>query len=188
MFNNPFDSFHKTVGKAKKEREQLDRLLTVSTPGELALVALTAFVLLVFAAWLLFGSVARNVTVDALLFEPSAYVPDAVPARQAMVLAESDLAREVSPGTPVVLEVVLINGQTRSLKGRVANAGPVEVDIPVLSRLPPPSGLPLVPSMTSLRVVLDEALDFASLDRAGCRIVIELGSQSPLAFFAQRPS
>ena len=67
VFNNPFDSFHKTVGKAKKERERLDRLLTVSTPGELALVAVTGLVLLLFVAWLLFGTVARSVTVEGVL-------------------------------------------------------------------------------------------------------------------------
>ena len=45
MFNNPFDSFHNTVAEAKQEREQLDRLLTISTPRERLLVAAIALLL-----------------------------------------------------------------------------------------------------------------------------------------------
>ena len=39
MFNSPFGSFQDTVAAAKEEREQLDRLLTISTPRERLLVA-----------------------------------------------------------------------------------------------------------------------------------------------------
>ena len=60
MFNNPFSSFHDTVAAAKEEREQLDRLLTISTPRERLLVVGIALLLVILAAWLFLGSVARR--------------------------------------------------------------------------------------------------------------------------------
>ena len=57
MFNNPFDSFHNTVAQAKEEREQLDRLLTISTPRERLLLGVIVLSLVVLAAWLFFGNV-----------------------------------------------------------------------------------------------------------------------------------
>ena len=70
MFNNPFDSFHNTVAEAKEERERLDRLLTISTPRERLLVVGVAVLLLVLAAWLLLGGVARTVGVVGVLVDP----------------------------------------------------------------------------------------------------------------------
>lgn len=72
MFNNPFDSFHNTVAEAKEEREQLDRLLTISTPRERLLVAVIAVTLVVVVGWLLFGNVARSLAVEGVLSSPTA--------------------------------------------------------------------------------------------------------------------
>ena len=67
MFNNPF---HKVVAETKDGREQLDRLLRISAPNERIVLAAVALVVLAFAAWLLFGTVVRSVTVDGVLIEP----------------------------------------------------------------------------------------------------------------------
>ena len=50
MFNSPFNSFHDTVAEAKEEREQLDRLLTISTPRERLLVAAIGLLLIALRA------------------------------------------------------------------------------------------------------------------------------------------
>ena len=68
MFNNPFDSFHDTVAKAKEEREELDRLLTISTPSERVLVGAIAVLMLILGAWLFLGSVDRTAAIDGVLW------------------------------------------------------------------------------------------------------------------------
>ena len=67
MFNNPLNSFHEIVAEAKEEREQLDRLLTISTPRERLLVVAIALVLGILLAWLFFGSVSRSLVVEGVL-------------------------------------------------------------------------------------------------------------------------
>ena len=74
MFNNLFDSFHDTVAEAKEEREQLNRLLMISTPWERLLVAVISLLMFMLAAWLVFGNVSRNVVVDGILVEPAEVV------------------------------------------------------------------------------------------------------------------
>lgn len=181
MFDNPFDSFHKTVGKAKKEREQLDRLLTISTPGEIALVAATAGVLLLFVSWLLFGSVARSVTAEGVLAAPGEPSPADSAQLQAVVWLEKDLARQIEAGMPALLAIKMPGGETRSLEGEIATLDSVPLVDAVASLEPAP---PV--TLHRVHIALDESADPASLGGAECRIVIELGSLSPLAFFARR--
>lgn len=183
MFDNPFDSFHKTVGKAKKEREQLDRLLTISTPGELALVALTAFVLLAFAAWLVFGSVTRSVTVAGVLVEPGEQLPGESPPLQAAVWLQRDLARQIQAGMPALIEVAMTGGESQRLDGEVARV----VAVPFADGSAPFESVAPV-MMHRIHITLDEGPDSVSPEGRECRIVIELGRLSPFAFFARRPS
>ena len=183
MFDNPFDSFHKTVGKAKREREQLDRLLTISTPGELALVAVTAFVLLVFVAWLLFGSVTRSVTVAGVLVEPGEQLLGESPPLQAVVWLQRDLARQIEAGMPVLIEVVMTDGESQRLGGEVARVAAVPF---ANGSAPFEPAAPVM--MHRVHIALDEGLDSVSPYGPACRIVIELGRPSPFAFFARRPS
>lgn len=180
MFNNLFDSFDKTVGKAKKEREQLDRLLTISTPGEIALVALTAVVLLAFLGWLFFGDVARSVTLDAVLVEPGEQLAGDRPPLEAVVWLEPETARQITVGLPALLEVSMTDGEARSFKGSVAAV----VSLPLSAGLEPLGSASPV-SMNRVRIVLDEGIEFASIDGAKCRIAVEIDRQSPVAFFAR---
>lgn len=183
MFNNPFDSFHKTVGEAKKERERLDRLLTVSTPGELALVAVTGVVLLLFAAWLFFGTVAHSVTLEGVLVESDERYPANRSSLQAVVWLERGLGRQIEAGMPASLEVDMTDGRARKYDGMVLSLAAVP---PANGAAPFESAAPV--TMHRLHVALEQGREFASADGPGCRIVIELGSQSPLAFFVRRQS
>ena len=180
MFNNLFDSFDKTVGKAKKEREQLDRLLTISTPGELALVALTALVLIAFLAWLLFGSVARSVTLEGVLVEPGEQLAEDRPPLEAVVWLEPEMARQITVGLPALLEVTMTDGEAHSLEGSVAAV----VSVPLSAGLEPLGSASPV-SMNRVRIALDDGIAFASIDGAKCRIAVEIDRQSPFAFFAR---
>lgn len=180
MFTNLFDSFDKTVGKAKKEREQLDRLLTVSTPGEIALVALTAVVLIAFLAWLFFGSVARSVTLDGVLVEPGEQLLEDRPPLEAVAWLDPETARRITVGLPALLEVSMAGGEARSLKGSVAAVA----SLPLSAGLEPLGSASPV-AMNRVRITLDEGIEFASIDGARCRIAVEIGRQSPFAFFAR---
>ena len=183
MFNNPFDSFHDTVAEAKEEREQLDRLLTISTPRERLLVAGVALVLLVLAAWLAFGSVARSVAVDGLLVEPGANPSAGNRPVQALVWLESDVAPRIEAGMPAEIELTTTDGEADTLGGRVVTIAAVRL----FEEL---AGVESAAPMTvhHVAIALDEGIDFGSLAGRECRIVIELGRQSPAALFGMTRS
>lgn len=67
MFSNPFESFHNTVAEAKDEREQLDQLLTISTPRERLLLALILIFVATLSAWLTFGVMSHTVSVHGFV-------------------------------------------------------------------------------------------------------------------------
>ena len=180
MFNNPFDSFHNTVAEAKEEREQLDRLLTISTPRERLLVAVIALALVILAAWLLFGSVSRSLAVDGVLVESGAEGNASV---QALVWVRSDIAPQIEAGAPVLIELAPGDGDAQALDGEVAAIAAVPLaDVPATLE----SSAPL--SVLRVDIALDEDLDVGSLAARQCRIVIELGRQSPAALFGMRQS
>ena len=181
MFNNPFDSFHNTVAQAKEEREQLDRLLTISTPRERLLVAVIAASLVILAAWLFLGSVARSIAVDGVLVEPGKNSLENDRTVQALVWIESDVAPRIRTGMRAVINVAAADGEAGRLDGEVSKISAV----PWPGRLAPlASAGPM--SVHRVAVALDEGLDFASLAGRECRIVIELGRQPPVALFRMR--
>ena len=181
MFNNPFDSFHNTVAEAKEEREQLDRLLTISTPRERLLVSVVALALIVLAAWLFFGSVARSVAVDGVLVEPGIHRLEGKRFLQALVWVESEVAPQIEAGMPAVIELAATDAKADTLDGEVT----------AIAAVPLPDGLAAFESagpasVHRVEIALDEGFDAASLAGRKCRIVIELGRQSPVALFGMR--
>ena len=183
MFNNPFDSFHDTVVEAKEERERLDRLLTISTPRERLLVAVIGLSLLALAAWLVFGSIARGVSVEGVLVEPGENRVDGNRSVQALVWVDSDIAPQIEAGMPAVIELTATDGEADTLHGVVA----AMAAIPVSDRLAPfESAAPA--SVHRLDITLDEDSEPAALASGECRIFIELGTQSPIALFILRRS
>ena len=124
MFNNPFDSFHNTVAEAKEEREQLDRLLTISTPRERLLVAVIALLLFILAAWLFFGSMARSLAVDGVLVEPGENLLEGNRTVQVLVWARSDVAPHIKAGMPAVIELEKSDGQATHSTERLQKSPP----------------------------------------------------------------
>ena len=183
MFNNPFDSFHNMVAEAKEEREQLDRLLTISTPHERMLVAAIAGLLALLLAWLLFGSVARSLTLDGVLAGTGERALTHESSLQAMVWVKRDVAAQIQVGQPARIEFSDADGHVHTLAGEVARIS----TLPLSEFLAMFEGrAPL--SVHRLTVLLDERPEIASPARRECQIVIEVGRQSPVARLRMRPS
>ena len=173
MFNNPFGSFHDTVAEAKEEREQLDRLLTVSTPRERLLVVAIALLLCILSAWLFFGSVARSLAVDGVLVEKRENSPGGGRTVRVLVWVESGIAPRIEAGMPVVIEPAAADGETVALRGEVR----------AISAVPFSGEAAATVSLRRVDIALEESVDLNTLAGRKCRIVIELGRQSPIALF-----
>ena len=181
MFNNPLDSFHNTVAEAKEEREQLDRLLTISTPRERLLVTVIAALLVILAVWLFFGNVTRSVTVNGIVLEPAATSLAADRSVQAVVWAASDVAPRIETGMRALIELHRADGEADALDGKIV----------AISSVPLPERLATLDSTApvSIRRVgisLDKTVDIAPFAGRECRIVIETGRQSPIALVLTR--
>lgn len=178
MFNSPLDSFHNTVAEAKDEREQLDRLLTISTPRERLLVVGIALLLCILLAWLFFGSVARSLAVEGVLAKPDIASPDRDRSVQALVWIEGDVASDINAGMPAIIELALAGGDPGKLDGVIETISPAPLSEELATVA---SAAPV--SVYRVDITLDERLDFASLAGSRCRIVIELDNKAPVAFF-----
>lgn len=183
MFNNPFDSFHNMVAEAKEEREQLDRLLTISTPRERLLVGVIGLVLAILVGWLFFGNVARSVALEGVLVEPGESLAEAGRSVQALVWVESDVASGIEPGMPAVLELVRADGEAQTLRGQIEAIGAVRLSEPAAAFA---RAAPVSPHRIGIR--LDDSSGFALVADNDCRITIDLGSQAPAALFGLRRS
>ena len=171
MFNNPFGSFQHTVAEAKAEREQLDRLLTISTPRERLLVSLVALLLVIFSAWLFFGSVSRTVAVEGVIVSPGDNG-----SVQALIWVDGDLAAAIGSGMPAIMAIGMDDGRTATLDGEVS----------AVSAVPPPEEIAAFNSVAPVSayridITLTESLPLSSVAGMECRIVIELGTHSPVA-------
>ena len=183
MFNNPLDSFHNTVAEAKKEREQLDRLLTISTPRERLLVAVIAALLVILAIWLFFGTVSRGIAVNGVLVEPDLTSLAGNRAVQAVVWVSSDVAPLVEPGMRALIELHEADEGTGALYGKIAAIS----EVPLSGRLATlESTVPV--SVQRVSISLDESAHVLPPAGRECRIVIEIGTQSPIALLLARRS
>ena len=171
MFNNPFGSFQATVAEAKEEREQLDRLLTISTPRERLLIALVALLLLAFSAWLFLGNVSRTVAVEGVIAGPGGNR-----SLTALIWVDADLATVIGAGMPAVVEIGMDEGGTATVEGEVS----------AVAAVPPSDGTAALGaaapvSAYGIEIVLTGSLPRLPVAGTECRIVIELGTHSPVA-------
>ncbi|MDE2658614.1 MAG: hypothetical protein OXI45_00190 [Acidobacteriota bacterium] len=183
MFNNPFDSFHNTVAEAKEEREQLDRLLTVSTPRERLLVGAIALLLLGLTAWFLLGDVGRSLSVDGVLVEPGRNLSAGRRSVQALVRLDPGVAPHIKAGMAAAIELRLADGEAETLDGELST----------ISAVPLSEGLAALQSVSALSVYrvdieLEESLALAPRAGGECRILIELGRQTPISILRLRRS
>ena len=181
MFNNPLESFHDMVAEAKEEREQLDRLLTISTPRERLLVAAIAVFLLVLSAWLLFGNIARSIAFDGILVEQGQTLPESSRHVQALAWIQGGTALSIEAGMPVTID----------LDTKDAKAGTVGGAVKAISDRPFSEGMPASPpaatvALHRIDIALEGGLDPDSLSSRECRLIIGLGTQSPIELFLSK--
>ena len=176
MFNNPLESFHDTVAEAKADREQIDRLLTVSSPGELLLLASVLFVLVVLTVWLVFGVVERNVVAEGTLSEHPSTYDRAMQIVKLDVWLTAKMGSEVKIGMPVVI------------KPRTDQVGfePIRGDIQSILSLDLSKDL-IVAGQASLiaqriEIAVKSADEVTSYLDNELFVIIRLGEQSPLEF------
>ena len=183
MFNNPLESFHDTVVRAKREREQFDRLLTISTPRERVLVVFVALLLIICVAWLFLGTVTRSVALDGVLIGPERTTGAETGLVRAVAWLDGDTGSSVSAGFPVIVQFDMADGITGSREGEIAAVSAV----PLVERHGTPQ--PVAPvSLYRIEVSLSGSLDAGALASRNCRIVIETGRQSPIALLLTRRS
>ena len=181
MFNNPLNSFHEIVAEAKEEREQLDRLLTISTPRERLVVAAIALVLCILLGWLFFGNVARSLVVDGVLAEQGGNLTEESGTVRAFIWAETDIASHIEDGMPVMIETELTDGEKGAHGGAVRTIS----DVPFSGGQG--ASEPVAPVFVRrVDIALEEPLDLNTLADRECRIVIELGRQTPISLFLMR--
>ena len=178
MFNNPFESFHDMVAEAKEEREQLDRLLTISTPRERLLVGAIAVFLLLLSAWLLFGNIAHSIEVNGILVQQDETLPEDSRLVQALVWIQSGTAPSIEAGMPVMVELYTKDADTNTLDGAVKAISAMTVSEGMSAVLPEASV-----SLHRVDIALEEGLEPDSIASRECRLVIGLGRQSPIELF-----
>ena len=178
MFNNPLESFHDMVAEAKEEREQLDRLLTISTPRERLLVAAIAVFLLILCAWLLFGNVARSIAFNGLLVEQGETLPGDSRLMQALAWIQGDTAPLIEAGMPVMVELYVKDAETSTLDGSVRSVSAIPFS-EEMSAFPPTASV----SLYRVDIALEEGFDADHLSGRECRLVIALGRQAPIELF-----
>ncbi len=140
------------------------------------LVAVAVLVSLVFAAWLFFGEVARSVTVDGVLVESGGNPSGNNRTLRAVVWLERDAARQIEAGMAAAVEVVSTGGEEYSFDGEIsAFTTAADSGWPELFEAVAPA------AMHRVEITLAEDFDIAAPDVAECRIVIELGRQSPIS-------
>ena len=181
MFNSPFGSFEDTVAEAKEEREQLSRLLTVSTPRERHLLIAIYLFVAAFAVWFVFGNVSRDISVEGMLVESAQDLIEGSKPVQAVVWAKHEVAQQITVGKHAVIELSANDGETEALEGRIAEVSTLELSQELVE-------LGSFAPMFALRIgiALDDDLDPASLESRECRILIEVEEQSPVSLLARR--
>ena len=188
MFDNPFDSFHNAIAEAKEEREQLDRLLTISTPRERLLVVLISITIVAFGAWLFFGQVSQNLALNGTLTftEGGAHSSDGSTKLPVQVQSEwlkIEEARQITTGLPAVIEVALLNGDTTKVGGKVEAINTARA---VGERGTSQTAIAL--PLYKIYFTLNEEIDAADIGDPNCRVVVQIGRQSPISLFGMRRS
>ena len=170
MFNNPLDSFHNTVAEAKAEREQLDRLLTISTPKERLLLFLVFLLIAALASWLVFGTSARAVAIDGVVLEQNEVAMEGEHSVPVLVWIHRTVVPEIKRGLPVTIKTNTAQDNSQTIDGDIqVFRSQRHVDI---------GASPLEPLY--LEILIDPSVVSTSLAGERCSIVVQLGNQSPL--------
>ena len=183
MFSHPLNSFQDTLAQAKEEREQLDRLLRISTPRERFLLASIALLVFFLAVWVLFGQVTRTAVVNGILVQPDESRFEGALFVSALIWNDAGLQANTMPGLPATVELIRANGAVETFAGRIADVSPVSLTEEF-------AALESAVAVSASRFVieLDAAPSTAPVAGIQCRVVIELDSHSALELLRMRPA
>lgn len=173
MFNNPLESFHNTVAEAKAEREQLDRLLTVSSPRELLLLVLVIVLLVALTLWLVFGVLDRTVAADATVYEHSTTADNTKQVLRMDAWLSTELDLEVKIGMFVMIKPASVQGKSEPIEGMLRSI----LSLDGSKELMTGSHTPLVAKR--FEITVDPDVDISSAKGDECVVIIHLGQQSP---------
>ncbi len=180
MFNSQFDSFQRTIATAKEEREQLDRLLTISTPKERLLVGATVAVCVLFIIWLWFGSIPYNLKVNGVLIEPEVNANSDNESIQALIWLNSNRVSQLATGMPVTVLVDSANNTILTLSGKIAGISAMNMSAGIAQVI---SNAPI--AVRQVDIDLETEFDRTILGNKGCQIIIQLDKRSPIVLFQQ---
>lgn len=188
MFENPFDSFHNAVAEAKEEREQLDRLLTISTPRERLLVVLISITIVAFAVWLFFGQIAHSLAVHGTLAFPEGADQTSNETTQLEVLVQTEWitnndTSQISVDLPATIEISMSDGDSAVISAKVDSIDAVHVIGESES-----SQTPIALSLYKIGLALNAEIDLSALSDRNCRVVFLVGTRSPISLFGMRRS
>ena len=188
MFDNPFDSFHNAVAEAKEEREQLDRLLTISTPRERLLVVLISITIVAFAIWLFFGQITHSLAVNGTLTFPEGATQTTNETTQLEVLVQSrwmtkENASQITVHLPATIEISVSDRNSAVISGKVASIDAVHVAGESESLQ-----TPIALSLYKIGLALNAEIDLSVLRDRNCRVVFLVGTRSPISLFGMRRS
>lgn len=174
MFNNPFESFQDTIAEAKADREQLDRLLTVSTPKERLLLLLAFLVFVTLFVWIVFGHFDRNITSQGILIEHTTTTDQTLNIVRIDVWLSTELSPKIKVGMPIMIK------STKSQEGRKTIQGDIQsiLALSLSQELVIAGQAPR--KAIRLEVNVEPAIDVPSLVGEECSVIIRLGRQSPL--------
>ncbi|MXZ44178.1 MAG: hypothetical protein F4Z01_04265 [Gammaproteobacteria bacterium] len=174
MFNNPLESFHNTVAEAKAEREQLDRLLTVSSPRELLLLVLVIVLLVALTTWLVFGVLDRTVAANATVLEHSTTADNTKQVLRMDAWLSTELDLEVKTGMPVMIKPASVQGKSETIKGMLRSILSLDGSKDLMTA----GHTPLVAKR--IEITVDPEVEFSSDIGDECVVIIHLGRQSPI--------
>ena len=131
-------------------------------------------------AWLLFGSIPRSLAIDGVLEDPGEGPSEAARSVQALLWIENDVLPEITAGMPTVIELGMADGESETIVGEIKEIAAVR-----LPELPAAFGSAAPVSVHRVHIALDESRDLSSIAGRRCRIVIEVGTRSPIALLRQ---
>lgn len=180
MFNNPF---REEAASNRNKRQQLDHLLRVTALNERIILAGIGLVLLATAAWALFGSIERSVTLDGLLLSEARHKAVADGGKHVVALVRLENAEPIRPGMPAAVELEMSDGGKQRVEGEVSGIAPGTLPEWLVTQTPLAEL-----GLSRLEVRLDHAAALDLDDGAPCRIRVVLGRQTPAALFEAGPA
>lgn len=174
MFNNPFESFHDTIAEAKADREQLDRLLTVSTPRERLLLLLVFLVFVSLFVWIVFGQLDRNIAAQGTLIEHTTTSDQTQNVVRIDVWLSAEHSPKIKVGMPIMIKSAGPQKDRKTIRGDIRSILALNLSQELM--IAGPASL----TAKRLEVNIEPAIDVPSLVGEKCAVNIQLGRQSPL--------